>query len=54
MTFYSVAIITSAYLAFIYNITALAGSNENIAKLIIAISMPCAIGASITDLLKKY
>jgi len=54
LTFYSVGIIVSAYLAFIYNITSLVGSSENVLKLIIAASMPCSIGASITDLLKKY
>ncbi len=54
LTFYSVGILVSAYLAFIYNITFLVGSPENIAKLILAASMPCSIGASITDLLKKY
>jgi len=54
VTFYSVGILVSAYLAFIYNITFLVGPPENIAKLILAASMPCSIGASITDLLKKY
>lgn len=54
LTFYAVGIVVSAYLAFIYNITSLVGSPENIVRLIIAASMPCSIGASITDLLKKY
>ncbi len=53
-TFYAVSIIVSAYLAWIYNITALVGGFENVVKLVIAMSLPCSIGASITDLLKKY
>ncbi len=52
-TFYIVAIIVSLYLAYIYNLTLLVG-DRNIIKLVLAMSMPCAIGASITDLLKKY
>lgn len=54
LTFYAVSIIVSAYLAWIYNITALVGNSENVVKLVIAMSLPCSIGASITDLLKKY
>lgn len=54
VTFYAVGILVSACLAFIYNITSLVGPAENIVKLIVAASMPCSIGASITDLLKKY
>lgn len=54
LTFYAVSIVVSAYLALIYNIFALVGPAENVVKLIIAMSMPCSIGASITDLLKKY
>lgn len=54
LTFYAVGILVSAYLAFIYNITALVVTPENMFKLIIAASMPCSIGASITDLLRKY
>lgn len=53
VTFYVVALIVSLYLSFLYNVTGLVGSVENAARLVIAMSMPCAIGASITDLLKK-
>ena len=53
-TFYIVAITVSLYLSFIYGLTTVFASPENIIKLVVAMSMPCAIGASITDLLKKY
>lgn len=53
VTFYVVAVLVSAYLSFIYSLTTVVGA-ENVIKLVIAMSMPCAIGASITDLIKKY
>jgi len=53
LTFYAVSIIVSSYLALIYNVIHLVGG-DNVAKLIVAMSLPCSIGASITDLLKKY
>lgn len=53
VTFYVVAILVSAYLSYIYSLTTVVGG-ENVIKLVIAMSMPCAIGASITDLMKKY
>jgi uncharacterized membrane protein len=55
--FYAVAILTSTFLVFVFglnNFTEISGSLFEIYKLIIVISMPCAIGASITDLLKRY
>ncbi|MBI4016298.1 MAG: DUF2391 family protein [Candidatus Aenigmarchaeota archaeon] len=52
-TFYIVAVFVSFHLSYIYGLTTVIGA-ENIIKLVIAMSMPCAIGASITDLLKKY
>ena len=54
LTFYAVGIIVASYLSVIYNITYFVGTAENSVKLIIAASMPCSIGASITDLFKKY
>ena len=53
VTFFVVAILVSAYLPYIYSLTTVVGG-ENVIKLVIAMSMPCAIGASITDLMKKY
>ncbi|MBI4140600.1 DUF2391 family protein [Candidatus Woesearchaeota archaeon] len=54
LTFYAVSIIVSSYLALIYNVIHLVGGGDNVIKLIVAMSLPCSIGASITDLLKKY
>ncbi len=52
-TFYFVAVFVSFYLSYIYGLTGIIGTN-NIVRLVVAMTMPCAIGASITDLLKKY
>lgn len=53
ITFYLVAIVVSLYLSFLYNVTGLVGSIENIIRLVVAMSMPCSVGASIADLLKE-
>lgn len=55
--FYFVAIATAAFLVYLFGLNLLpeiANNPENIQKLIVLISVPCAIGAAITDLLKKY
>lgn len=55
--FYFVAIATAAFLVYLFGLNLLpeiANNPENIQKLVVLISVPCAIGAAITDLLKKY
>lgn len=55
LTFYVVAFIVSGLLVYIYGIPNLPGITEaNILKIVVAISMPCAIGAAVGDLLKRY
>ena len=53
LTFYSVTVIVVLFLIFIYGLDRIVGS-ENVFNLIIALSFPCAIGASLADLLKQY
>ncbi|RJQ15634.1 DUF2391 family protein [Candidatus Woesearchaeota archaeon] len=53
-TIYGIALIVSFYLLYIFNFLVLVGSLANLAKLTLILSMPCAIGAAIGDLLKKY
>lgn len=53
LTFYSVAILTTFILVFIYGLTTILDPGL-IWKLIIAVSFPCAIGASLGDLLERY
>ncbi len=55
VTFYCVAFLVSAFLVYVYGINALPGvTGQATFNIIIAISMPCAIGASLGDLLKRY
>ncbi len=53
VTFYVVAILVSVLLVWIYNINSLLPAADNF-KLIVSLSMPCAIGAATADLLRKY
>ena len=50
---YSVTIIVSIYLVYIFNINNIVAPGEEFA-LVIATSMPCALGAAVPSLLKKY
>jgi len=52
--FYPIGIIVSYYLVAVFGLLGQVGSTENAIKLILAVSMPCSIGAAISDLLKKY
>ena len=54
LTIYLIAIFVSSLLAYLYGIHELAVTNESFIKIIFAVSLPCAIGASFTDLLKRY
>jgi len=54
-TFYLVAVLTATLLVFLFGLNKLPGvNNGGVISLIILISMPCAIGAAISDLLNKY
>ncbi len=51
---YFIALIVSFYLSFIFGIMLVAGSPLAFAKLVLVLSMPCAVGGAIGDLLHKY
>lgn len=53
---YSVSIIVSTILVFIYNIDKIVadGNQMSILKIIISVSFPSSIGAAMTDLFKKF
>ena len=56
-TFYLVAMITSAFLVYVFglnNLAEISNDPRHIFNLVVIVAMPCAIGAAITDLLKKY
>lgn len=54
IVFYVVALMVSFVLAYIFGLVYLVESPEHFYNLIILISAPASIGASISDLLKKY
>ncbi|MEM4282133.1 MAG: DUF2391 family protein [Candidatus Woesearchaeota archaeon] len=47
-----IAVLVSYFLVYIYGINILAGANTY--KVIVALLLPCAVGASLADLLKQY
>ena len=52
-TFYGVGITVALFLATLYNVTEIVGSTEGMLKIVVAMSMPCSIGASVADLFKE-
>lgn len=54
VAFYGIALIVAFYLSTIFGLLYFVGSFMNLMKLSVIIAMPCAIGAAITDLLRKY
>ena len=54
-TFYFVAVATSVFLVFLFGLDKLPEvSNGDVLNLVVLISLPCAIGAAIADLLRQY
>jgi len=53
VTLYIIALIVSFYLVYIFHIEYVVGNFMNAFKLVIVISMPCAIGAAIPGLFKQ-
>ena len=57
VVFYFVAVVTSVFLVYLFGLNTLPEITANgmgVLKLVILISLPCAIGAAIADLLNKY
>lgn len=57
LTLYGITLIVTIGLVYIFNLNTFPGIDNdpyNIAKMIIATSFPCAIGAAVPSLLKKY
>ncbi len=54
ITYYLIALFVSYMLLFVYGLTNIAQDAYHVFKLTIAISLPAAIGAAISDLLGKY
>jgi uncharacterized membrane protein len=54
IAFYVIALIVAAGLAFIFGFQYLMPGQGQFIRLVIVLSAPCAVGASLGDLLKKY
>lgn len=54
ITIYGIALVVSFGLLYLYGINLIVGSLENVIKLTFVMSLPCAVGAAIPSLLKKY
>ncbi len=52
--FYAIAFLVALSLSFVFGIQYLTSTIEEFMRIVVIVSSPCAIGASITDLLKKY
>ncbi|MBW3015384.1 DUF2391 family protein [Candidatus Woesearchaeota archaeon] len=51
---YLISFTVSLYLVNIFGISKLAGNIENIMKIVLVLTLPCGIGATLSDLLKSY
>lgn len=54
ITLYLIAIITSSLLIFMYGLNNMAVSSQHLFNILIAISLPCAVGAAVPSLMKHY
>jgi len=52
ITYYAIAMLVSFFLVYIYGINTLAGVDTT--RVVVAVTLPCAVGASLADLLKQY
>lgn len=53
-TLYAIAILTSFFLIYIFNMDKEIGSFMEVMKMVVLLSMPCSVGAAIPSILKKY
>lgn len=53
-TLYGIAVFVSLALVYLFNMNSLTSSLFDIFKIVVAVSMPCAIGAAVPSLLKRY
>jgi uncharacterized membrane protein len=54
VAYMAVGFLTSVFLIYLYGLNYLVESEMHLRYLILALALPCCIGASVTDLLKKY
>lgn len=54
ITLYGIAIIVSVYLVYVFGINQFFTTEQGVFNVVILLSMPCAVGAAIPHLLKKY
>lgn len=54
VSLYIVTILVSLFLVYIFGINTFVNTGEEVFKIIVLVSMPCAVGAAIPSLLTKY
>lgn len=54
LSYYSIAFLVSGLLVYVYGVDQLVFSNYDVFRVIVAMSLPSAIGASLSDLLNQY
>lgn len=54
VTLYVIAIIVSLFLVYLFNINNLVHTSYDVLRIVVAVSMPCAVGAAVPSLLKQY
>ncbi len=54
VTLYIIAIVVSLFLVYLFGINYLVHTNCEVFKVVITLSMPCAVGAAVPSLLKQY
>jgi uncharacterized membrane protein len=51
---YIIALVVSVFMVYLFDIDSIVRNGYEILKVVIALSMPCAIGAAVPSLLKQY
>ncbi len=54
ITYFGIGVVVAIFLVYIYGVQNLVVSDAHLLNTIVALALPCCIGASIADLLKQY
>ena len=53
-TLYLIAVVVSLFIVYLYNMNSIVDSSVEIVRMVVAVSMPCVIGAAIPSLLRQF
>ena len=54
VSLYLVTVLVSLFLVYIYGIDNFVATSDDVFKVVVAVTMPCAVGAAVPSLLRKY